>query len=73
MSVEAITAIVRDADVLINVSGDCLLREEYRACRRKVLIDTDPGWNHFVIFPRWDGMALVKRVQGFRCHDHFFT
>src|SRR6266581_6786939 len=54
---EAFSEIVAGADILINVSGGSLLREPYRRCPRKVLIDTDPGWNHFVIFPRWDARS----------------
>jgi hypothetical protein len=65
--------VVAGADVLVNVSGGCLLREEYHRCRRKVFIDTDPGWNHFVIFPRWDARPQAERGQGFRGHDCFFT
>jgi hypothetical protein len=65
--------VVADADLLLNVSGGCLLRDEYRRCRRKVFLDTDPGWNHFVILPRWDARPEADRSQGFRGHDHFFT
>ncbi len=64
---------VAGADLFLNVSGGCLLRDEYRRCARKVFIDTDPGWNHFVIFPRWDSKPLKQRSWGFRGHDYFFT
>ena len=70
---EAFDEIVAGADILINVSGGSLLREPYRRCPRKVLIDTDPGWNHFVIFPRWDARSPEQRLEGFRSHDSFFT
>lgn len=65
--------IAADADLFLNVSGSSVLREEYRRCRRTVLIDTDPGWNHFVIFPRWDRKPAAQRALGFRSHDVFFT
>ena len=68
-----VAEIVGGADVLLNVSGGCLLREEYRRCPTKVFIDTDPGWNHFSIFPRWDDKVGEERLMGFRGHDHFFT
>ena len=67
-----VAAIVADADVFVNVSGGCLLRDEYLKSKRKVLIDTDPGWNHFVIFPRLDARAAAGG-RGFREHDFFFT
>jgi hypothetical protein len=65
--------VAAEADVLINVSGATLLRDPYRRCPRKVFIDTDPGWNHFVIFARWDVKAREEQRLGFRSHDHFFT
>jgi hypothetical protein len=65
--------VVAAADLFLNVSGSCLLREEYMTSRRKVLIDTDPGWNHFVNYPRADAGKLWPGTHGFRGHDHFFT
>lgn len=73
MSCEEIADVAHDADVLINVSGATLLRDAYRRCRRKVFIDTDPGWNHFRTFPQWDRKPPAERPLGFRSHDHFFT
>ena len=46
--------VAAEADLFLNVSGGTLLRDAYMACPCKVLIDTDPGWNHFVNFPKWD-------------------
>jgi len=60
--------VVASADVLVNVSGACMLREPYRACRRKVLVDTDPGFNQFVKFPRTHDDEC-----GYRAHDVFAT
>jgi hypothetical protein len=65
--------VLSEAAVFVNVSGGTMLREAYRSCRRKIFIDTDPGWNHFVIFPRWDRMNRRERPMGFRSHDVFFT
>jgi hypothetical protein len=64
---------VATADLFLNVSGGTLLRDEYMACRRKVLIDTDPGWNHFVNYPRADSGIGWRGSHGYRAHDHFFT
>jgi hypothetical protein len=68
-----LTEIVAGADLFLNVSGLCLLRNEYMRCTCKVLIDTDPGWNHFVNYPRWDAYPGWQGTHGFRGHDHFFT
>ena len=65
--------IIAEADIFLNVSGLCLLRDAYMRCQRKVLIDTDPGWNHFVVFPKWDANPGWQGSHGFRAHDYFFT
>jgi hypothetical protein len=72
MAASEMREVMASADVFINVSGGCLLRDEYLVCKRKVLIDTDPGWNHFVIFPRLDARTNTGG-RGFREHDFFFT
>lgn len=59
--------------LFLNVSGSALLREAYLACPNKVLIDTDPGWNHFVNYPQWDKSPGWQGTAGYRAHDHFFT
>jgi hypothetical protein len=65
--------LVRSADVFLNVSGSALLRDDYMSSQRKVLIDTDPGWNHFVNYPRWDAHPGWQGTHGYRAHDYFFT
>jgi hypothetical protein len=42
MSQAQVAQLCREADVFINYSGSCILREEYMACRSKVYLDTDP-------------------------------
>jgi hypothetical protein len=73
MDSAAIEKAISSAELFLNVSGGCLLRDEYMASRRKVLIDTDPGWNHFVNYPRADAGKLWSGTHPFRSHDHFFT
>jgi hypothetical protein len=65
--------VLRTADLFLNVSGGTLLRDEYLPCKRKVLIESDPGWNHFRNFPRWDANPNWQGSHGFRAHDFFFT
>lgn len=65
--------IVASADLFLNVSGGTLLRDEYMKNRCKVLIDSDPGWNHFVNYPKWDANPGWLGSHGYRAHDHFFT
>lgn len=73
MDAGAFARIVADADVMINVSGGCLLRDEYLRCARKILIDTDPGLNHFRNYPRQDTQPNWGGGHGYRSHDYFFT
>lgn len=73
LSPAALAEVVAGADLFLNVSGACVLRDEYRGPAPSVFVDTDPGWNHFVIFPRWDAKPLAERGWGYRGHDHFFT
>ncbi len=73
MSAKSITEAVAESDLFLNVSGSALLRPEYAKARRKVLIDTDPGWNHFVNYPKWDQNPGWQGALGYRAHDFFFT
>ena len=65
--------IVAEADLLLNVSGSTLLRDPWLRCPCKVLIDTDPGWNHFRNYPEQDRKPMWNGGHGFRAHDVFFT
>ena len=70
---ETFAGVLREADLFLNVSGGTLLRDEYLKCNRKVLIDSDPGWNHFRNYPRWDANPKWHGSHGYRAHDFFFT
>lgn len=73
LNAEQWAAVVRDAALFLNVSGGCLMRDEYLAAKRRVLIDTDPGLNHFVNYPKWDAAPGWEGTHGYRAHDYFFT
>jgi hypothetical protein len=66
-------SVLGQAELFLNVSGGTLVREEYLQCRRKVLIDTDPGKNHFLNYPRQDSGKRWSADQGYRSHDFFLT
>lgn len=65
--------IIVDADLFLNISGGTLLRDHYLVNPCKIFIDTDPGWNHFVNFPKWDKNSGWEDSHGWRAHNHFFT
>jgi hypothetical protein len=73
ISAEQFAEIAAASDLFINVSGGTLLRDEYMTCPRKILIDTDPGWNHFRNYPRLDKDPSWGGGHGYRAHDFFFT
>ena len=73
MELSEFDRIMAEADLFLNVSGGTLLRDATMPCPCKVLIDTDPGWNHFVNFPKWDENPGWQDSHGWRAHDHFFT
>ena len=66
-------AVLARCDLFLNVSGSALLRDEYMPVACKVLIDTDPGWNQFVNYPRWDAKPRWHGSHGYRAHDAFFS
>ncbi len=65
--------IAADAALFLNVSGGTVLRDEYMNNPCKILIDSDPGWNHFVNFPKSDRNPGWQGSHGWRGHDHFFS
>lgn len=67
---DALADLLAEADVLLNVSSVCIMREEYASSRCRVLVDTDPGVNHF---SRWPGDAPRPGDLGWRGHNRFFT
>jgi hypothetical protein len=73
MDGESFSRVLRDAQLFLNVSGGTLLRHEYLDCPRKVLIDTDPGVNHFSVFPQQDAEEPRREGRSYRAHDFFFT
>jgi hypothetical protein len=73
LATETMKEVVAEADLFLNTSGICVLRDEYMRSRCKVLVDTDPGWNHFVGYARADQTPPQPPLHSFRRHDHFFT
>jgi len=73
ISASRLRQVVAESDLLLNVSGGTLLRDEYMANRCKVLIDSDPGWNQFVNYPKWDANPGWQGSHGYRSHDHYFS
>jgi hypothetical protein len=72
----AVARFCAGADLLLNLSGSCWLREPYRAARVKAYVDTDPGYSQARIAAVDDGTADEDTrfsVDLIRRHDVFFT
>ncbi len=64
------------ADLFLNLSGSCWLRDAYRAARVKAYVDTDPGYSQAKIAAVEAGVAddsVRFSVNLVRQHDVFFT
>src|SRR3989475_2408967 len=64
------------ADLFLNLSGSCWLRDAYRAARVKAYVDTDPGYSQAKIAAVEAGMgdeSAQFSVDLIRQHDVFFT
>lgn len=65
-----------EADLFLNVSGSCWLREPYRAARVKAYVDTDPCYSQAKLAAVDAGQAddaTRFSVALIRAHDVFFT
>lgn len=73
MSRDELSDVIASCELFLNVSGAALLREEYLPARNKVLLDTDPGWNHFRLFPQQQELRASRGQPGLDEHDHYLT
>jgi hypothetical protein len=72
----AVIEFCRRADLFLNVSGSCWLREEYRDARCIAYLDTDPGYTQAKLAAADDGIATADdlfSVRLIRAHQRFFT
>jgi hypothetical protein len=72
----AVVDFCRSADALLNVSGNCWMRDEYRAAARLVYIDSDPMYTQADVPDYLAGSlddATRKRTNTMRQYDVFFT
>jgi glycosyl transferase family 1 len=66
----------RSADLFLHISGSCLMRDEYFAASRVVLIDSDPFYTQASIrdaFADSSDPERQFRAETTRRHDAFFT
>lgn len=72
----AVRDFCRGADLFLNVSGSCWLRDEYRGARRTAYLDTDPGFTQTKLRAAEQGIASADQqfsVDLIHQHDRFLT
>jgi hypothetical protein len=72
----AVQHFCRRADLFLNVSGCCWLRDEYGGARRTAYLDTDPGYTQAKLWAAAHGCATQDElfsVDLIRRHDRFLT
>ncbi len=74
MTRDAFDQIARTADIFLNVSGSCFFPEHLNPRCIKVFLDTDPGYNQFVLSERYAWSQNVERwCQQVAAHDRHLT
>ena len=72
----AVAGFCRGADLFLNVSGSCWLRDDYRGARRTAYLDTDPGFTQAKLQAVEHGTATDDQrfsAALVREHDRFLT
>src|SRR5436309_25653 len=76
LSEREIETVCNQADLFINVSGCCWLRDRYQGCARKLYIDTDPLYTQHQLEAMRRGTATTDQAYSVNLicnHDLFFT
>ncbi|MBI4515281.1 MAG: glycosyltransferase family 1 protein [Deltaproteobacteria bacterium] len=72
----AVARFCRQADLFLNVSGACWLRDSYRGARRTAYLDSDPCYSQAKLMAVERGTAsedVAYSVGLIRAHDCFFS
>lgn len=76
LPIEAVKRFCDSADLFLNVSGACWLRDEYRGARRLAYLDSDPCYSQAKLLAVESGTAgkdEIFSVGLIRGHTHYFT
>jgi hypothetical protein len=71
-----IEKICDQADIFLNLSGSCWLRERYQNCRKKIYVDSDPLYTQYKLEAMTRGTATPDQAYSVDLilkHDLFFT
>lgn len=76
VSQQAVAKFCRSADLFLNVSGCCWLRDEYRGARCIAYLDSDPGYTQAKLLAKERGYATKDDLFSadlIHHHDRFLT
>jgi hypothetical protein len=76
LDAERVQRFCSSAELFLNVSGSCWLRDEYRGARRIAYLDSDPGYTQAKLWAAEHGDATDDQlfsVNLIRQHDRFLT
>jgi len=74
MTREAFDEVAKTADIFLNVSGACFIPENLNPKCLKVFMDTDPGYNQFVLSEKYAWSQHVDRwCETVAAHDRHLT
>ncbi|MGV8075057.1 MAG: glycosyltransferase family 1 protein [Syntrophobacteraceae bacterium] len=74
MERKAFDEVAKSADILLNVSGACIIPENLSPRCVKIFLDTDPGYNQIMLTERFDWSENVDRwCESVAAHDRHFT
>ena len=74
MSLQELIDICKTADIFINISASTLMRDEYLAIPKRVLIDSDPMFTQIQDWDDANAEQSTKTIkQGFRSYTHLFS
>ncbi len=74
MSGAAFDEVAKSADLLLNVSGACMIPENLSPRCVKIFLDTDPGYNQIMLKERFEWSENVERwCASVAEHDRHFT
>ncbi len=62
----AVTTFCQSADLFLNVSGSCWLRDEYRGAKCTAYLDSDPGYTQAKLLAQERGQATDDECSGRR-------
>jgi hypothetical protein len=76
LEAKAFEKVCDQAELFLNLSGSCWLREQYQSCAKKIYVDSDPLYTQCKLDAMRSGTATTDQAYSVDLilkHDRFFT